>query len=141
MSLEELFDLHDKNRLFYAAEAMHDEFITEIKVVENEIRIVYGEIGESGYRSPYRKVTVSYGLDNIESDLALYIFKPTRRGKKEERSINELAKLNQWNMIMYKYDIDMWGEMTLHFNINKGKKHRNAELSFTPAWIRYLWEE
>ena len=44
-------------------------------------------------------------------------------------------------MEMNKFDMDIFGEMTLHFDILLGKKMRNVELRFTLVNITYYWEE
>jgi len=140
----ELFDLHDKNFLFDAARAMHDELMTHIELAENHLIIKYGKIGENDYWKPYNSVVITYTFDTVDSDYSLSIIQPTSHGTKVDYSLNdpqEVNGLNEWNMIMFKFDIDLWGEMTLHFNVWKGKKHRNVEIRFTPATIEYCWEE
>lgn len=141
---EESFDLHDKNALFESAEAMHDEVMTHIEFVGNELRIVYGGIGENEYYKPYSKLTITYTLDPVESDLSLTIIKSAGYRTRCNYSMNDPRKvfeLNQWNMRMFKFDMDMWGEMTLHFNIDNGMRYRKAELRFAPVLIQYRWEE
>ena len=140
----ELFDLHDKNFLFDSARAMHDELMTHIELAENRLIIQYGKIGENGFWKPYNSVVITYTFDTVSSDYSLSIIQPTSQGTKVVYSLNdsqEINGLNEWNMIMFKFDIDLWGEMTLHFNVWKGKKHRNAEIRFTPVTIEYCWEE
>ena len=140
----ELFDLHDKNFLFDTARAMHDERLTHIEITENDLTIEYSKIGENAFWKPYSSVTITYTFDTVESDYSLSIIQLTSQGTKVDYTMNDPQKvngLNAWNMIMFKYDIDLWGEMTLHFNIWKGKKHRNAELRITPATIEYCWKE
>lgn len=142
--MEEFFDLKDKNRLFSTAKAMHDEVMTHIEAVGNKIQLDYGEIGTNPYWHPFRAVTVSYRLDDLDSDYSLTIKKLNRDGRVVDFSINDpgrILDLNPWHMMMFKFDIDQWGEMTLHFSMDKGKQHRYAELRFTPASIRYRWEE
>ncbi len=141
---EEVFDLLDKNFLFDFTLAMHDQFMTHIELVNGELQIIYDKIGEYISYKPYNKATITYILDQKENDFSLSLIKPTKRGTEVDYSRNDplkIADLNNWKMIMFKLDIDMWGEMTLHFNIHKGKKFRNAELRFTPALIKYRWEE
>ena len=142
---EEEFELKDKNFLFDSVRAMHDEIMTNIDIADNEIRIEYGRIGENPFFSPFAKMTVSYVLNPLETDYSLNLKTITKRGtKREEWSVNDpekLRELNGWDMVMYCFSIDLWGEMTLHFNVSNKRKNRLAELSFTPVRIRYTWKE
>lgn len=142
--MEEIFDLNDKNFLFHENRALHDEIMTHIEVADNELRIVYGKIGEDDYYKPYSKVTVTYVFDFMENDYCLNIIKVKNKGRKEKISYNDPDKINELNnrhMVMYNFDIDLWGTMTLHFTIWNKKKEYNVELSFTPAIIKYQWEQ
>ena len=141
---KELFDLHDKNFLFDTARAMHDEIMTHIELTENRLIIEYSRIGENDFWKPYSSVIITYTFDAVESDYSLSIIQLTGKGTKVDYTMNdaqEVSRLNKWNMTMFKFDIDLWGEMTLHFNISKGKKYRNAEIRFTPVTIEYCWKE
>lgn len=141
--MEETYDLKDLNLLFNRAEAMHDEVMTHIDIIRNEIRIEYGKIGENELWKPYKKAIVSYLIDE-GCGYSLKVCKLTRNGTKDEYTTENPEKvkaLNNWNMEMYKFDFDIFGEMTLHFDIRKGKKYRSVELSFTPTNIKYTFEE
>ena len=141
---EEVFGLQDKSFLFDFALTMHDQVLTHIEIADGELQIIYDKVGENDYYIPYRKVTITYTLDPMKNDYSLSLIKPTEHGTKVDYSTNDplaISDLNRWEMLMFKWDIDMWGEMTLHFNIHKGKKYRNAQLRFTPASIQYRWEE
>ena len=143
----EEFDTKDISLLFNSADPMHDQMITHIEINGNNIFIEYGKIGLNDYRPPFTKLTVIYSFDHDNNDYSLTIID---RGQLNpllcvvNYSTNDPGKvfsLNQWDMEMYKFDMDNFGEMTLHFDIFRGKKIKNVELRFTPVNITYLWEE
>ena len=141
---EEVFELTDKNFLFDSVRAMHDEIMTHIDVVGDEIRIEYGRIGENPFFSPFEKLTVSYVLRSLEEGYSLSLNKLTGRGRIEDWSDTDpkkIQELNEWDMMMFSFKIGLWDEMTLFFNVSNKRKVRFAELTFTPVRIRYTWEE
>ena len=143
----EQFDPKDFSMLFKSADPMHDQIITHIEANFKEMRIEYGNIGSSGYRPTFTKLTVVYLFDPYNNDYSLSIINKSRLGLhlyEINYSTNDpsvILSLNQWEMEMNKFDMDIFGEMTLHFDIFMGKKMRNVELRFTPVNITYYWEE
>ena len=143
----EQFDPKDFSMLFKSADPMHDQIITHIEDNFKEMRIEYGNIGSSGYRPTFTKLTVVYLFDPDNNDYSLSIINKSRLGLhlyEINYSTNDpsvILSLNQWEMEMNKFDMDIFGEMTLHFDIFMGKKMRNVELRFTPVNITYYWEE
>ena len=141
---EEVFDIRDLNAVFYKAASMHDEIMTRIDTEDGEIVVEYGRIGENEYYKPFRKLTVRYSLSDMENDILLDVFRCRKDGKhymEESKKPQGLSWLNGWNMVMYAFDYNTFGEMCLHFSMSSGKKYYNAELVFTPTSIRYIWEE
>ena len=139
----DLINMKDLNLLFDSETAMHDEVMTHIDIIGNEIIIEYGNIGKNEYWKPYKKAIVSYVIDE-GCGYSLRVFKLSRTGTKDDYCSDNPEKvkaLNNWNMEMFKFDFDVFREMTLHFDISKGRKHRYAELSFTPMKIDYSLEE
>ena len=137
---KELFSTSDLNTFFKSAESMHDEIMTGISIGKGGVMIEYGKIGDNDHYKPFRKLTVTYELDD-RNDYSLDVFK-VNDGSLEYISVPEgLDWLNGWNMLMYKYDVDIFGEMCIYFNIDNGKKYYNAELRFIPTVIQYVWEE
>ena len=137
---KELFSAEDLNTLFNSSKAMHDEKMTRIDIRDGALIIEYGRIGENDYFRPFKKATVTYTLKDPD-DCSLYVYRVKRNSLQYVSVPEGVSWLNKWNMLMFKYDIDIWGEMCLHFDINNGKKYYNARLSFTPVTIEYLWEE
>ena len=139
---KESFPVSDLNTLFHSVETMHDEAITHIEISNGCLIVEYGEIGKNDYYKPFNKVTVTYELkyaDPIDYNLYVYIIK--NNSLKYITVPEGLDWLNEWNMLMFKYDIDIWGEMCIYFNIDNGKKYYNVEFHFTPESIEYCWEE
>ncbi len=133
--MEQIFDAKDLTCLMKNAESMHDCFIKSIELVGQQLIVIYDQL-ENHY-APYHKVTVTYHLDDIENDCTLYIYEVKHNSLKYcQMTIEELSN---WKMLMFKYDVDIFGEFTLHFNIEKGRKCRNAKLCFTPSRIQYQW--
>ena len=143
----EQFNSKDISFLFKSADPMHDQIMTYIEVNDNEIRIEYGKIGINNYRSPFNKLTVSYLMEPDHLDYSLCIIHKSCLGSNlyqinySSNDPAQIEKLNHWEMEMNKFDMDIFGEMTLYFDIFKGKKMRNVELRFTPVNIMYHWEE
>jgi len=139
----DLINLKDLKNLFDSKTAIHDEVMTHIDIIGSEIIIEYGNIGENEFWKPYKKAVVAYVIDD-GCGYSLRVFKLSRNGTKDDYCTDNPEKvkaLNDWNMEMFKFDFDIFGEMTLHFDISKGRKHRYAELSFTPVAINYSLEE
>lgn len=133
--MEEIFDLSDLNTLFHKSKPMHDDFVTAIYAQDGKLILEYGKIS---HYAPYHKVTVTYTLHDEENDILLIAYKVSERGL---RYVDlELEELNSWKMLMFKYAVDIWGEMTLYMNIEKGRRYLNAELHFSPVSVHYLWE-
>ena len=143
----EKFDPKNISLLFRCADPMHDQMITHIEVCGNDICLEYGKIGLNGYRPPFSKLTVIYSFDHDITDYSLTIINKIRLSphlyeiKDSTNDPAQILSLNQWEMEMYKYDMDNFGEMTIHFDIVKGKNMKNVELRFTPIKITYHWEE
>lgn len=139
---KESFPVSDLNTLFHSVETMHDETITHIEISNGCLIVEYGEIGKNDYYKPFNKVTVTYELKYADPiDYNLYVYKIKNSSLKYITVPEGLDWLNEWNMLMFKYDIDIWGEMCIYFNIDNGKKYYNVEFHFTPESIEYCWEE
>ena len=41
---------------------------------------------------------------------------------------------------MYKYSVDSFGEMRLHFNVERNKKFGTATIDIIPIKIECIWE-
>ena len=141
--MREIITLEDKNILFSSPKAMHDEIMTHIEVVGDAIRIEYGKVADNDYWKPYKKIMVTYFFDTNEG----YILDLIKVGHKKSTVkcyMNDpkmIEDLNSWNMAMFMFSLDLWGNMKLHFNAWKKHKWRNAELQFTPIKIQYDYEE
>lgn len=136
--MEESFDIKDLNRLFHTSKHMHDDFITGFSQKGDQLILEYGRIGQwGGDYGTFQKVTVTYTLEEA-TGLGLSVYKVTARGTRYVPL--ELEDLNSWTVILDRYSVDNWGEMTLFMSVGKGRKVYNAELYFTPQSIHYLWE-
>ena len=122
---------------------MHDEEMTHIEAVGNEIRIEYANIGSQNPQRPCKKVTVTYFIDRTEG----FLLEIRRLADDKMENVlrtaegKELFALNDWHMLMDSFSLHLFGQMTLHFQINKDGLYRNADLTFTPTSIRYEYEE
>ncbi len=140
--MREIITLEDKNILFSSLKAMHDEIMTHIEVVDGAIRIEYGKLADNDYWKPYKKAVVTYYIDTDDG----YTLDLIKVGHKKNITMcysdnpKNIEDLNRWNMVMYKFSLDLFGYMTLHFDLHKKHKVINAELQFTPIKIQYDFE-
>lgn len=141
--MREIITLKDKNILFSSSKAMHDEIMTHIEVIEDTIRIEYGKVADNDYWKPYKKVIVTYFID-VNEGFSLDLIKVGHIKNITKCYADDpkiIENLNSWNMVMFMFSLDLWGDMKLHFNAWKKHKWRNVELQFTPIKIQYDYEE
>ena len=141
--MREVLTLEDVNMLFSSEKAMHDEIKTHIEVTENTICIEYGNIADNDYWKPYKKVIVTYFIDANDG----YCLNVIKVGRKRNITVGycdnpeKIKDLNRWKMEMYSFSLDLFGNMTLHFNAWNKHTARNIELQFTPIKIQYDYVE
>lgn len=137
--MEEYFDMQDLNKLFHTSKPMHDDFITDFSQKGDQLILEYGRIGQwDGDYGTFQKVTVTYTLEEETGGVGLAVYKVSERGTRYVPL--ELEDLNSWTVILDRYSVDNWGEMTLFMSVSKGRRAYNAQLYFTPKSVRYLWE-
>ena len=130
---------------FMEMDSMHDYTATKISVQDNTLSVVYGNLDQEGIKedgSPYykyKKVTIEY---KIQSYCDAKIFKKSRY-----KLIDLLREKNQFDRLTksgtfesYKYSVDNFGELTLHFDIRFKNKVRSCEIELDAEKITYHWE-
>ena len=134
----EKFSMRNKGEFFDRADAMHDCFFTA-SLADRTLVLVYdrleqysGPAPDSPWFAGFHQLTVRYhGIDYLDLRLK---FK-----KKEMDFDNTVAPLENRELIMYKYSIDSFGALTLHFWDTIGKKLWGGTIEISPNEIEYIW--
>ena len=136
----EKFSLQDKGALFANAHAMHDCNFTV--AYENQTLILTYDKLDQYYDGPpdivlwftAKKLTVRY---HGKGCFALNL-----RDKKEKYYYNEeiVEALAGKELEMYKYSVDSFNTLTLHFWAEKKRKRWVGSIEIRPDEIEYIWE-
>lgn len=130
----ERFSLADKGTLFHA-HSMHDCSFTVI--YENKtLVLIYDHLDRYDDAVPWfsdKKLTVKYH-DTRSLDLQL------RYGTREKNYYGTVGPLQDKELIMYKFSIDTFDQMALHFNVFIKKKLWGGKIEIAPGEIEYIWE-
>jgi hypothetical protein len=130
---------------FMEMDSMHDYTATQISIKDNTLIVVYGELDKEGIGEDglpyyeYKKLTIEY---EIQSYCDAKVFK-----KNNYKFIDLLREKNQFDKLTksgrfksYKYSVDSFGELTLHFDIRFKNKGRSCEIELDAEKITYHWE-
>lgn len=138
---------------FMQMDSMHDCYATQISIENNTLIVIYDNLDEGVLRTdglPYyknKRLVINYEFDSF-CDAKFYC----RKGKyeivdllKEKGRFDKLT--NNCIFSSYKYSVDSFGEITLHFDIRKvrndkllNNKHWGLEISTDAKEITYSWE-
>ena len=135
----ELFSIAEKRELFSKAHPMHDcSFVAEFE--QNTLILTFNNL-EKYFDTPpvkywfdeYHKLTIKY--HNTE-----FVNLSLKYGKKEKDFYDTVEHLNGKELIMYKYSVDCFNQMTLDFYVMIKKKLWGGKMEIAPDKIEYIWE-
>ena len=135
----ELFSINEKSELFSKAHSMHDcSFLAKFE--QNTLILIFDNL-ENYLDTPpithwfdgYHKLTIKYH-NTAFVNLCL------RYGKKEKNFYDTVEPLNGKKLIMYKYSVDSFNQMTLDFYVMIKKKLWGGKIEIAPDEIEYIWE-
>ena len=136
----EKFTLQDKGELFANARSMHDCNFT-VAYEQQILTLTYDKLDQY-YDGPGivpwfedRKLTVRYhGKDCFTLML--------RNGKKDQYYFDDeiVEALAGKELEMYKYSVDSFNTLTLHFWAEKKRKRWVGSIEIRPDEIEYIWE-
>ncbi len=139
---------------FMHMDSMHDSYVSEIKIENNCLIIIYDKLDENGLlacdgTSYYKnkKLTIKYEFETYCDAIVYYSKNKLMHLDMTENNkmFNKLAE----NCIFcsFKYSVDSFGELKLEFSIEKtvdGKhrkyKYRYLEIELDAKKITYVWE-
>ena len=136
MTNTEIFTI-DKKELIFNVPSMHDCYFT-VLYNDNILTLVfddlnrYRDLSHSPIYGDYKKLTIKYYVSYVDLNLK-YL-------KKKKLSFDTIEPLDNHILIMYKYSVDSFGEMRLHFNAEKNKKFATATIDILPTKIECIWE-
>lgn len=137
--MTERFSVKKKGELFDKARSMHDCSFTA--TYENNTLVLFFDHLEQYYDpvldtplfDHFKKLTVKYhGIDYLNLGM--------RFGKKEKTFYDTVSPLDNKELVMYKYSVDSFNEMQLHFRIYIRKKLWGGTIEISPTEIEYIWE-
>ena len=135
----ELFSISEQGELFAKAHPMHDcSFIATFE--QNTLVLTFDNL-QNYYDTPpvtywfdgYQKLTIKY--HNTE-----FVNLSLKYGKKEKDFYDTLEPLSGKELIMFKYSVDCFNQMTLDFRVMIKKKLRGGKMEIAPDKIEYIWE-
>ncbi len=134
----EAFSMNEKNELFSKAHSMHDCSFTA--TWEHNTLVLSFDHLENYYDAPgaawfadYHKLTIHYR--NTE-----FVNLRLKYGKKEKDYYDTVEPLKGKKLIMHKYCVDCFDQMTLEFYVMIRKKLWGGKLEMAPREIEYIWE-
>lgn len=134
----ELFSFREKEKLFSEAQPMHDcSFVAvfdqgTLVLVFDHLESYFG-FDNAKWFEGYRKLTIKY--HNAD-----YLNLSLKYGRKEKNFYDTVAPLDGNDLIMYKFSVDSFDEMTLYFRIWIKKKLWGGKIEISPSEIEYIWE-
>ena len=117
--------------------AMHDCYFT-LSHNNNILTLVFDNLSQyhdythTPVYGDYKKLTIKYYTSYVDLNLK-YL-------KRKKLSFDSIEPLDNHILIMYKYSVDSFGEMRLHFNAEKNKKFGTATIDIVPTKIECIWE-
>ena len=137
MKIDKL-SIKNKSELFEKGDPMHDCSFTAsfenniLTLVFDNLEQYYGPEPTTQWFGDYKKLTVKYSTKSLHLTL--------KYGKKEKYFWKTVEELKKSELIMFKYSVDTFNEMTLEFHIFTKKKLWLGLISISPSEIEYIWE-
>ena len=135
----EIFPMTEKGELFAKAHSMHDcsfaatfEQNTLVLVFDN-LENYFGPPPVTHWFEEYQKLTIKYHNTDV---LNLHL----KYGKKENNFYGTVDPLDVKKLIMYKFSVDSFNEITLDFYAQIKKKLWGGKIEISPDRIEYIWE-
>ena len=135
------FSIKSKGEIFEHADPMHDcSFVAMydngiLTLVFDGLERYCGPAPTSGtpWFGDFKKLTVRFsGCKSLTLEL--------KHGRKEKDFYDTLAWLENKELVMFKYSIDSFDEMQLHFTAYEKRRSWGGIISVNPAQIEYVWE-
>lgn len=135
----ESFLISDKDKLFPQAYSMHDCSFTAA-LEPNALVLTFDHL-ENYFDCPsatcwptgFHKLTIKY--HNTK-----FVNLRLKFGKKEKDFYDTLDPLNEKDLIMYKYAMDSFDQITLDFQVMIKQKLWGGTIEIAPDEIEYVWE-
>ena len=135
------FSIKNKGEIFEHADSMHD--CSFVAAYENSILTLTfdgleqycGSATSSDvpWFDDFKKLTIKF-LDC--ECLALEL----KHGRKEKDFYDTIAPLENQDLVMFKYSIDSFDAMTLHFTLFGKRRSWGGRIIIYPKQIEYVWE-
>ena len=136
---------------FMEMDSMHDYTATQISIKDNTLIVVYGKLDKEGIGEDglpyyeYKKLTIEYEIQSYCDAKIFYCYVFFKKNNykcidllREKSQFDKLTKRGTFES--YKYSVDSFGELTLHFDIRFKNKDWSCEIELDAEKITYHWE-
>lgn len=135
------FSIKNKGEIFEHADSMHD--CSFVAVYENSIlTLTFDHLeqycgsatsSDVPWFGDFKKLTIKFwGCECLDLEL--------KHGRKEKDFFDTIAPLENQDLVMFKYSIDSFDAMTLHFTLFEKRRSWGGRIIIYPAQIEYVWE-
>lgn len=135
----EVFSVGNKNELFSKACSMHDcSFAAALE--QNTLVLTFDNLENYYDSTPFTYWFDGYHKLSIKYHNTGFVTLSLKHGKKEKEFYDTVEPLKEKELIMHKYSVDSFNQMTLDFYVMFKKKIWGGKIDIAPEKIEYIWE-